>query len=458
MKEIGFLGIDVSKGYADFLLIDADQNPLEKGFQLQDTKEGRQQLKHLIEQWYQSGLKTLCCGVESTGGYENNWYYYLINLGKTYDVKVTRLNPKAVKSSGDAQLIRTVTDGVSASLIAGYLVRYPDRVLYANTAYDASEDLKHGRQQQRFIHLLLKQKVQLSNQLEKVLYQQFGEVLVFCRHGIPVWLLRMLSRYPSADRVLRAGVDRLAKIQGISRSKANALIHKAQRGKTNTSAIVKHLIQSLAKEIMHKHLFIQQEKNLLIQTFQHHPDVPILQSIVGVGLESAVEIMLEIEHIDRFSECKKLCAYFGAHPTYKQSGDGIWKPQLSKKGRSAMRARLYMIGLTAIRYAPNIKKLYHRMRAKGMNHYQAMGVVMHKMLRIIYGVLKSRKKYDPEVDELKTKNAETKRLEYSKKLKDQNGVLETAKYRYQQPILDAPVSRRTARKRKGQIASQFTNQ
>ena len=458
MKENGFLGIDVSKGYADFLLIDADQKPLEKGFQLQDTKEGRQQLKQLIEQWFQAGLKILYCGVESTGGYENNWYYYLILLGKSFDLKVTRLNPKAVKSSGEALLIRTVTDGVSASLIAAYLVRYPDRVLYANTEYNAVEDLKLGRQQQQFIHLLLKQKVQLSNQLEKVLYQQFSEILVYCRHGIPMWLLRMLSRYPCADRVLKAGSDRLAKIPGISHPKANALILKAQRGTTNTSAIVKHLIQSLAKEILHKHLFIQQQKDLLVQTFQHHSDVSLLQSIVGVGLESAVEILLEIENIHRFDDCKKLCAYFGVHPTYKQSGDGTWKSQLSKKGRSPMRARLYMVGLSAVRYDPRIKKLYHRMRTKGMNHYKAMGVVMHKMLRIIYGVLISHEKYDPKVDELKTKNAEAKRLDYLKKTKGQKGSIEAVKYRYQQPLLEAPVSRRTARKRKEQIASQFTNE
>ena len=34
-----------------------------------------------------------------------------------------------------------------------------------------------------------------------------------------------------------------------------------------------------------------------------------------------------------------------------------------------------------------------------MNHYQAMGVVMHKLLRIVYGVLKTQTPYDPQVDQ-----------------------------------------------------------
>ncbi|TFF34340.1 hypothetical protein, partial [Mucilaginibacter psychrotolerans] len=68
MKTNGFLGIDVSKGYADFLLLDSGKNTLEEGFQLSDNKQGRQKLKELIRGWQQEGLEELYCGVESTGG------------------------------------------------------------------------------------------------------------------------------------------------------------------------------------------------------------------------------------------------------------------------------------------------------------------------------------------------------------------------------------------------------
>ena len=61
VKEI-FLGIDVSKGYADFIPLD-DKG--EFSFQLTDNKAGHL----LIKQWLDDGAKSIYCGVESTGGY-----------------------------------------------------------------------------------------------------------------------------------------------------------------------------------------------------------------------------------------------------------------------------------------------------------------------------------------------------------------------------------------------------
>jgi transposase len=62
---------------------------LEDSFQLQDNREGRQKLKELITHWQKKGLEELHCGVESTGGYENNWYHYLKGCFKESKVFVT---------------------------------------------------------------------------------------------------------------------------------------------------------------------------------------------------------------------------------------------------------------------------------------------------------------------------------------------------------------------------------
>ena len=79
VKEI-FLGIDVSKGYADFIPLDDKGESIEKSFQLTDNNAGHKQLTTLIKQWLDDGAKSIYCGVESTGGYENNWYYLLKGL------------------------------------------------------------------------------------------------------------------------------------------------------------------------------------------------------------------------------------------------------------------------------------------------------------------------------------------------------------------------------------------
>lgn len=97
-----------------------------------------------------------------------------------------------------------------------------------------------------------KQKVQLINQLEKLLYQHFSEVLVYCRHGVPGWLLRMLSKYSSAAAVSKAGAVKLSAIKGISAGKAKALLQKAAQSKYIVSKENQHVIVVTAKEILHK--------------------------------------------------------------------------------------------------------------------------------------------------------------------------------------------------------------
>src|SRR6266542_695310 len=415
MQSKGFLGIDVSKGYADFLLLDPNKKVLEESFQLADNPGGRKQLKELIEKWFSWGIEILYCGVESTGGYENNWYNFLKGKSVQANVKVARLNAKGVKAVSDAALKRTITDAVSAENIAVYMISFPEKINYEKPSVgEAETKFKEGRGHYTCIRMLQKQKVQLSNQLEKLLYQYFGEMLIYCRHGIPGWLFRMLSHYSCATAVIKAGENKLSAIKGISAAKAQALMQKATVSQQIVSRQVQHVIAVTSKEILHKEQLLKTEKNYLTEMYQEDDQVKLLSSIPCVGVESAVALMLEIENVEQFESAKKLAAYFGVHPTFKQSGDGLWGSHMSKKGRGEVRAVLYMAALTGIRHNIILKQLYARFRAKGMKHYQAMGAVMHKLLRIIYGVLKNKTEFDAAIEQKKTKKEKEKKQQEEK--------------------------------------------
>jgi len=454
MQSKAFLGIDVSKGYADFLLLDQDKKVLEESFQLEDNTGGHKQLKELIEKWFSLGMETLYCGVESTGGYENNWYNFLKSKSLQPNVRVARLNAKGVKAVSDAALKRTITDAVSAENIAVYLISFPEKISYERAADEAATKFKEGRGHNTYIRMLQKQKVQLSNQLEKWLYQYFAEMLIYCRHGVPAWLLRMLSRYPCAAALLKAGENKLSAVKGISAAKAKALIQKATHSQQIVSRQVQHVIAVTSKEILHKEQLLQAEKEYLTEMNRERKEVKLLSSIPCIGEESAVALSLEIEDINRFASAKKLAAYFGVHPTFKQSGDGVWTVGMSKKGRSAVRAVLYMAAMTGIRHNVILKQIYTRFRAKGMKHYQAMGVVMHKLLRIIYGVLKNKTKFGAAIDQKNTQQAEEKQKQNQQRGKEAKKMKEQKKHRYQSWTTDAPISRIAVQKRKKQAASQ----
>ena len=165
MKEY-FMGIDVSKGYADFVILDKKKWVVEQNFQLDDTFEGHTKLYNVLETFLAKHRKgVLYCGVESTGGYENNWYHSLHTCQKDLNVYVARVNPRGVKHHSEAGLKRNTTDKMSAQNVAEYLIAHGDKVTYEKEDYYAS-----ARRQWKFAALLTKQKTQLLNQMQSLLY------------------------------------------------------------------------------------------------------------------------------------------------------------------------------------------------------------------------------------------------------------------------------------------------
>jgi len=450
-----YLGIDVSKGYADFIPLNIKGGAIEKRFQLTDNKVGRDQLKTIINNWIDKGAQSIYCGVESTGGYENNWYNLLKGLQGNGNVYATRLNPKAVKSTGDAKLRRTITDGVSAENIALYISKYSEDVDYGLN-YVGSNEFKVGRDILTGIRMHIKQRTQLLNQLEKWLYDTFPEVLIYCRNGVPIWLLKLLETYPSAKKVF-ASKGGVLKIKGISKEKAKKLKSLAKENDRKISSAKEYLIAITAKEILHKHDVIDNQQGYLNELYKDHEDVKLLTSIAGVAVNSAVTFVLEIDGVDRFSDVKKITSYFGVHPTFKESGDGKWGNHMSKRGRGTMRATLYMCAMSGIRYNQPLKYIYTRCRAKGMKHNQAIGAAMHKLLRIIYGILKTKKAFDPGVDRKNQENSKEKQNQAKENSKGKLKQKRKSLYRYQSKNIDGPISGRRAVKTKKQTASQIPN-
>lgn len=463
MENRAYLGIDVSKGSADFILVDADKGILEKGFLLDDCPQGRKMLCRLIQGWLDGGITHLYCAMESTGGYENNWYGMLCGLGASYQntgktLRVARVNPRAVKACTKALMLRTQNDQTSALAIASYQIGFSEKIRYSPGQGQSEDPIwLAARGQAGLIRMLLKQKTQLSNQLEKLLYSRFGEVMIYCRNGIPGWLVRLLQRYPSRQSLQRAGTKKVASIKGISLARAQSLLGKLDASQPATPPITSHTIQATARQILYLQEQIQAQQAYLSQQFAEHPDVLLIESVKGIGLDSAVRILVEIEDISRFDTSNAFCSFFGVPPSWRESGDGHWKVGMSKQGRPQVRGILYMCSLTGIRWNPDLKKLYHRFRKKGMNHYQAMGVVMHKLLRIIYGVLKNQTPYDPQVDRANRKRSKQARQAYQEKKAQKTSQHITMRQRFNSQLEDsteqAPLSRRAYQKRK-QEASQ----
>lgn len=450
MKKTVFIGIDVSKGYADFVFIDSNQEKVMDNLQFDDNSSGHDGLGKLLKDYCSLNTETeFLCVVESTGGYERNWCNYLLNLSESLPVKVGMINPVVIKGISKASLDRTVTDEVSAMNIARYIISYKGKIFFNDYSSLRDNPFKTGRSFYTYLRMLIKQKVQLENQLEKLLYQYFPEVLLYCRHGTPAWLLRILRKYPSAESIRKAGTGKLIKLRGIGKDKASKIVEKASLNTGKLSKHMEYILANTSMEILHRDENIKNAKEYLERLYKDNPLVKLLCTITGIGYSSAILILFEIENVNRFENAKKMAAYFGLNPEYKKSGDGTWGNHMSKKGRKMIRAVLYMACLCAIRYDPFFKKRYSALRAKGKSHYSAMGVLMHKMIRTIYGVLKSNTPYNVDIDEKNRQKALENSTDVEELQKKQIRDNLMKKRRLQtQAFSQAPISNRKAKKLK----------
>jgi transposase len=108
-------------------------------------------------------------------------------------------------------------------------------------------------------------------------------------------------------------------------------------------------------------------------------------------------ILSEIRDVSTFDSADQLAAFAGLTPQEFSSGSSVrGKPRLSKIGNSRLRKALFMPAIVARKYNPFIKALCDRLLVKGKSKMSVVGAAMHKLLRQVFGVLKSQKPFDPD--------------------------------------------------------------
>jgi transposase len=133
---------------------------------------------------------------------------------------------------------------------------------------------------------------------------------------------------------------------------------------------------------------------------QQHPqlqaDQELLLSIPGIGKTTAAVFLAEIPDVELFARADQVAAFVGLTPGKKRSGSSLNKPgHLVKWGNSHIRAAFYMPALSAHVSNPLLANLRERLLARGKQKMTVVIAVMRKMVHLCYGVLKTRKPFDP---------------------------------------------------------------
>lgn len=121
-----------------------------------------------------------------------------------------------------------------------------------------------------------------------------------------------------------------------------------------------------------------------------------LESLVGVGPDSAAIYMAFIQDINRFPTVAQFRSWCGIVPTSHQSGTGESKGNhLTHAGPNLVKATLFLNADIARRYDVQFAVLYYRQMVDyGKHHFQAVCACASHLANRIYALLKEQRPYE----------------------------------------------------------------
>jgi len=183
-------------------------------------------------------------------------------------------------------------------------------------------------------------------------------------------------------------------LQGLVRRRQQVLgLLQAERNRTE--GVTQPLIKaSLQRQIGHLKTEVARLDRALEQHVLGHPklqhSVRLLCSIPGIGPVVAAAILAEVPAISAFARARDLAAFAGLTPSVTESGTSVHRRgRLTKEGSALLRKMLYMAALQAVKRPTNaLHCCYQHFIERGKSKMCAIGALMHKLIRIAFGVLK----------------------------------------------------------------------
>jgi transposase len=157
--------------------------------------------------------------------------------------------------------------------------------------------------------------------------------------------------------------------------------------------------------IQHLQEQIQHTLGLIHDHIDRYPDLKrqreLLDSIPGIGDLTASYLIAELGDISRFQDVGEVVAFVGLNPCQHQSGKRKATHGISRMGRAALRAALYMPAVVAKRCNPRLAAWANQLSQRGLTGKQVIVALMRKLIHLAYGILKSGRAFDPHFGDLR---------------------------------------------------------
>lgn len=411
MKQIPVAGIDIGKHFSEMAVLSPSNEVIARIKILHGSSSSINKAIKLLHKVEKDFMARPFIIMESTGHYHKILFYSFCKAG--FEVSVT--NPIQTDSIKNIGIRKVKNDKVDARKIA-LLYRFQE----LKTTNIPNEDIEYLRS-------LCRQYYRLSDELTAYKNRLIGVVDEIMLNFSDVFKdicsktsLAVLEKYPTPSHILKAKKKSLVKLiqktsyksEKWATSKYELLLTKSREFESlsictpanlimlNVNiSMVKSLGESLKKIQKAIHALIDADSKKVLSVLS--TNIELLCSIPGIGLITAATILSEVGDFSAFSKPDKLVAYFGIDPSVKQSGQFVGtKNKMSKRGSPLLRRVLFTTAMANVRKKSNVEKynevLYDYYRKKCVNKAKmvALGAVMHKLVFIIYAVLRDKKPFE----------------------------------------------------------------
>src|SRR5262244_3937228 len=310
-----FVGIDVGLREHRVAVLDRDGEAVGSSFTIAASQDGVTTLARALGARDATPAHTLI-GLEASG---HLWENLEAALGVA-GYRVLVLNPLQTRRYRDVVRRKAKTDDIDAHVIAGLL-----RSGVAQASYVPDEQVQSLRELARLRTRLLADRQdyqrQLVAQLDVVLPEHravLGDLLTARARGI-------LAHFPTAQHLAQANP------RAIRRAAARA-----------------HVVRTLVSQLERLTSAIDEiDRAATTLLPPSEPgtgpsDAELLQTIPGIGAQTAATLLGELGALTRFTDARALVAYVGFYPVIHESGDRAATPRLSRVGSRIARRSLYL--------------------------------------------------------------------------------------------------------------------
>jgi len=144
---------------------------------------------------------------------------------------------------------------------------------------------------------------------------------------------------------------------------------------------------------------VEQVDSALSDIFLALPEAPYMLSLPGLGLVTAATILGEVGNPQHYRRVNQWIKLAGTQPVPNTSGrKSRSQTPMSHKGRSRLRTTLFFATMRLVNSDDAFTQLYHYYQQRPKNpltKMQALGVLMNKLLRVLWALIKQQTFYNP---------------------------------------------------------------